>query len=93
MVLLYKCTSGNISLSCRVSTGHSFALAFEHAVGTFSSDFSPIENAHSGNGNSEDPAAKKAAKNSDFLKFVEQCLNDALKNGKPVTEEVVVLRR
>lgn len=88
MVILHKCTSSNIPSCLKVSTSHSFALAFEHAVGSFSSDFTPINGAHSGNGNLDDPTIQQAAKNSGFVKFVGQCLDDALKNGKPVTEEV-----
>lgn len=88
MLVLTKCTDSNIPQFVNLATAHNYVLAVEHAVGSFSSEFTHQEKAHSGNGKQEDPINKCEAQKKEFVDFVSGLIDAALSSNKAVTEEV-----
>ncbi|KAI6191012.1 HMG box protein [Aphelenchoides bicaudatus] len=87
MLVLTKCTDSNIPQFVNLATAHNYVLAVEHAVGSFSSEFTHQEKAHSGNGKQEDPINKCEAQKKEFVDFVSGLIDAALSSNKAVTEE------
>lgn len=73
MIVLKKWTFDNLTPG--IATPHSASLVYEHIIGRFKSQFSPISNAKSGNGPLEDPNNKILAKDPTRIQEANQLLS------------------